>query len=173
MGRCALLAISLGLLLSLGIAASVIAHGGSEEILVEPGAVAAGDTVIVAGTGLEPESDRVLLLAGEDLIVEFGTVTADAEGMFQIELTIPRHLPSGTYEFRAIGDETLTAELVVTAATGGAEASPGPDDASQTIVPRERTPIELAVILAVGALAAVAGGLLVWHAERLRGGGDA
>lgn len=89
--------------------------------------------------------------------------------MFQIELTIPRHLPSGTYELRAIGDETLTVPLAITAAAGGAEASPAPNDASETVVPRERTPIELTAIVALVALAAVAGGLLVWRVERLRG----
>jgi len=38
-------------------------------------------------------------------------------------------------------------------------------------MPRERTTTELAVILAFAALAAVAGGLLVWRAERRRATG--
>ena len=48
-------------------------------------------------------------------IVEFGTVTTDAEGSFHKELVIPSHLPPGTYEFRAIGDETLTVALGILA----------------------------------------------------------
>lgn len=171
MGKSAPLAIPLGLLLSLATAATVIAHGGSgeAEIVVEPAAVTAGDTVVLAGSGLEPENDRVLVLAGEALTVDLGTVKTDAEGMFQIELTIPSHLPSGTYELRAIGDEVLTVALQVTAVAGGPDASQAPDDASNSVVPRDRSPLELAAILGLVALAAVAGGLLVWRAEWLRG----
>jgi hypothetical protein len=165
------LAILLGAALLLGAAATATAHEGigEEAIVVEPANVTAGDTVVFAGSGLEPESDRVLVLAGQDLIVEFGTVRTDAEGMFTKELTIPSHLPSGTYELRAIGDETLTTPIAITAIAGGAEASPPADDATQTVVARERTPVELALILALVAFAAVAGGLLVWRAERFRG----
>lgn len=152
-------------------AAAVMAHEGSgeEEIVIEPADVLAGDSVVVAGSGLEPDDERILVLAGGDLVVDFGTVTTDAEGMFQIELTIPGHLPTGTYELRAIGDETLTAELAVTAAAGGAEASPATNDANQAVLLRERTPVELGLILVLVAVATVLGGLLVWGAERIRG----
>ena len=164
-------AFAVGILLSFVTSAAVMAHKGSgeEEVVVEPSAVTAGDTVVVAGSGLEPDDERVLVLAGENLVVDFGTVTTDSEGMFQIELVIPSHLPTGLYEMRAIGDETVTAELAVTAVEGGAEPSPAPGDAGQTVVPRERTAIELGLILGVVALAAVAGGVLVWGAERVRG----
>ena len=165
----------LALVLALAAVAAVMAHEGSgqEELLVEPPSVTAGDTLTVAGSGLEPNNERVLVLAGQNLVVEFGTVTTDAEGMFQTELTIPSHLPSGTYELRAIGDETLTVALDITAVAGGAEASPGPEDARETVVPRERTPIELALIIVLVTVATVIGGLLVWGAERLRGAAGA
>jgi hypothetical protein len=165
------LAMALGLLLSLGAGIGAMAHEGSgeETIEVEPPSVAAGDSVVLAGSGLEPDNDRVLVLAGGDLIVEFGTVTTDAEGMFSTELAIPSHLPSGTYELRAIGDETLTAALAVTAAAGGAEAPPAADDASDAVVARQRAPLELGLIIALAAVAAIVGGLLVWRAECFRG----
>jgi hypothetical protein len=161
----------LALALALAAATAVMAHdpSGEEEVVVEPADVTAGDSVVVGGSGLEPDDERVLVLAGGDLVVDFGTVTTDAEGMFQLEPTIPSHLPSGTYELRAIGDETVTAELVVTAAAGGAEASPGANDPNQPVVARERTPVELGLILVLVAVAAAAGGLLVWGAERFRG----
>ncbi len=170
MRRAVIGAIAVALALALGAAGAALAHEGSgeEEIVVEPAEVTAGDSVVVAGSGLEPDDERVLVLAGADLVVDFGTVKTDAEGMFQIELTIPSHLPSGTYELRAIGDETVTAQLAVTAAAGGAEAPPA-EDPNQAVVPRERTPVELGVILALVALAAVAGGFLVLRAERFRG----
>ena len=163
--------IVLGLALSLGAALTVMAHGGTGEakIEVEPSSLTAGDTVVLAGSGLEPDSDRILVLAGENLTVEFGKVRTDAEGMFSKELTIPSHLPSGNYELRAIGDETLTTPLAVTAAAGGADASPAASDAKETVVAREHSPIELALTLTFVALAAVMGGLLVWRAEQFRG----
>ena len=165
------IAIALGLLLSLGAGLAVMAHEGDGEakIEVEPASVTAGDTVVLAGSGLEPDNDRVLLLAGQGLTVEFGTVTTDAEGMFSKELTIPNHLPSGTYELQAIGDEKLTTPLAVTAASGAAEGSPAANDAKDTVVVRQRTPIELGLILAFVVGAAAVGGLLVWRAERFRG----
>jgi hypothetical protein len=168
-------ATALALVLALVTAGAAIAHEGSgeEEVAVEPADVTAGDSVVIAGSGLEPDDERVLVLAGADLTVDLGAVTTDAEGMFQIELIIPSHLPSGSYEMRAIGDETVTAALAVTAAAGGAEASPATDDLSQTVAPRDRTPLDLGVILALVAVAAVAGGLLVWRAERLGGGASA
>ena len=162
------LAIGLALLVSLAATAAVTGHEGTGEAMieVEPSSVTAGDTVVVAGSGLEPNSDRVLVLVGAGLTVEFGTVTTDADGMFSKELTIPAHLPSGNYELQAIGDETLTAPIAVTAAAGGAEADQTPDEA---VVPRQRTPVELGLILALAAASTLIGGWLVWRAERFRG----
>jgi hypothetical protein len=146
-------------------------HGGSGEegIEVEPTAITAGQTVVLAGQGLEPDSDRVLVLVGGNLTVSFGTVTTDADGAFSQELTIPGHLPSGAYELQAIGDETLTTPLAVTAAAGGAAASPDAKAASDTVVARDRPPLELALILALVVGAGVIGVALVWQAERFRG----
>ncbi len=151
-----------------------MAHSGSGEasIQVEPASVTAGDTVVLAGTGLEADSDRVLVLAGEGLTVEFGTVKTDAEGMFSKELTIPNHLPSGTYELRAIGDETLTTPLAVTAAAGAAAVS-STNNAAEDVVARQRTPAELAPIAVLVVIAVLLGGWLVWRAERFRGPVDA
>jgi hypothetical protein len=169
------IAIALGLALSLaGVGVSIAHEGeGKETLAVEPSSVTAGATVVVAGGGLEPDSDRVLVLAGADLTVDLGTVTTDGEGMFSTELTIPSHLPSGTYELRAIGDETLSVPLAVTAAAGGTAAPPAANDTRETVVDRDRSGTELGIILALTALIAIAGGLLVLRAERFRGRADA
>lgn len=161
-------AVVFGLALSFGAAVVVLAHSGEGEagIVVEPSSVTAGDTVVLAGSGLEPDSDRVLVLAGDHLTVALGTVTTDADGMFSTELTIPRHLPSGTYELLAIGDETISTPLVVAAAAG---AVAEPDDATDSVVTRKRSPFEFGSILGLAGLAAVFGVLLIWRAERFRG----
>ncbi len=161
----------LGLVLSLSAGLAAVAHEGSGEaqVLVEPAAVTAGNTVVLAGTGLEPDSDRILVLVGGNLTVALGTVRTDAEGTFSQELTIPAHLPSGTYELQAIGDETLTTPLAVTAVAGGAAATSGPAAAGSTIVPRERPQIELALIFVLIAIAIGVGGWIAWRAERFGG----
>jgi hypothetical protein len=164
------LAIVLGVLIALVAAASVLAHEGSgqAQIQVEPTAVDAGATVELAGSGLEPDSDRIVALVGVGLTVEFGTVTTDAEGMFAEELTIPGHLPSGNYELRAIGDETLTAALSITAVSGA--NSPEPADAGlATVITRPRSSGEIGLIAAFAAAAILAGLVLIWAAERVAG----
>ncbi|MEK6720078.1 MAG: hypothetical protein AABZ33_05330 [Chloroflexota bacterium] len=203
MRRALSFAVVLGLTLSFGGAVTMLAHegDGDAKIEIEPSTVSAGESVIVVGSGLEPDSDRVLLLAGESLIVQFGTVKTNADGRFQRELTIPGHMPAGTYELQAIGDETLTVALGILAAEAatspapaaspavgatdapGATAAPGgivgpgataaPVDPTKSIVPRERTPLDLALIVGFMALAATVGGLLAWRAEHFRGVAEA
>jgi hypothetical protein len=170
MRRSVVTAIGLGLALLLGNGIAVFAHeGGGEGLQVEPANVTAGDTAVLAGIGLEPNSDRVLVLVGGELTIAFGTVTTDADGQFSKELTIPSYLPSGSYELRAIGDETLTTALGVTAVAGGAAASPPADDARENVAARDRSPVELALILAFVVIVAGLGILIVWRAEQFGG----
>lgn len=172
-----------GLVLSLTLLPAVAAHeGGAAKIEVEPPAVTAGASVIITGSGLEEDSERVLVLSGADLIVQFGTVTTDADGTFQKELTIPSHLPPGTYEFQAIGDETLTVPFgILEAGPAGATpmpmpsmgpggmstAGPGPVDPTNTVIARERGVLEMGLIGLIVLLAAAAGAFLVVRAEKL------
>ena len=171
MRRSRYVASSFAVLLSLGLTVGAFAHEGSgkAEIKVEPSSITAGDSIVLAGSGLEPEDERILVLAGEGITLDLGTATTDAEGMFSIELTIPNHLPSGNYELRAIGDETLTVPLGVTAATGAGQASQSPAAASSKVVARQRTPIELGLLVALVAAASLVGAWLVLRAERFRG----
>ncbi len=153
--------------LAFALALPVFAHSGGEAsgISVEPAQVTAGGTVVLAGNGLEPNSERQINLVGPDDLVPFPKVTTDAAGMFNVTLTIPGHLPSGTYTFQAIGDETLTTELAVTAAAGQAAAQPSSETAA-VVAPRSRSGLELAGI-ALLLVVAVGGGLvLISQAER-------
>lgn len=161
-------ATALGLLLSVGAGLAVMAHEGSgeEEILVEPSTVTAGGTVVLAGSGLEVNDERVIVLVGQHDTIHLTEVETDAEGMFSLEVTVPAHLPAGTYELQAIGDETLTVPLAITAASGAAEV---PDVTDESVVARDRGPGELGAILAFVAIAATLGGWLAWRAERFRG----
>jgi hypothetical protein len=147
---------------------TVLAHGGGTEptVELEPPQVTAGETVVIAGENMEPDSDRVILLAGQQLIVEFGTVKTDAEGMFSLTVTVPSHLPSGVYQVQAIGDETISADLEVTAAAGMPSAEPV---AQEEVQPRHLDGIGLVLLIAVIGLLVLAGGWVVMSAERLAG----
>ena len=168
MRRSLAVATALGLLLSMAAGLAAMAHEGSgeEEILVEPSTVTAGGTVVLAGSGLEPNDERVIVMVGQHDTIHLTEVETDAEGMFSLELTVPAHLPTGTYELQAIGDETLTVPLAITAAAGAADVTSA---AEESVVARQRGPVELAIILGFVAIAAAIGGWLVWRAERFRG----
>lgn len=167
MRRPLLSALLLGGALFLLPAVPVLADEPGAGITVEPAEVTAGQTVLLAGSGLESDDERVLVLQGETMAVNLGTATTDADGMLSQEIQIPGHLPSGSYQLQAIGDETLEVELKVTAAEGGAAAAPQPDEDAHAS--RERTDVELAVVVAVAAILAALGVVLVIRAERFRG----
>lgn len=163
--RLIIASVLLAISLLLATAAGALADDPGAGISVEPEEVTAGQSVLLAGNSLEPNDERILVLQGENLAVSLGTATTDADGMLNQEVEIPAHLPSGSYQLQAIGDETLEVELKVSAGDGAA-AEP-PDEAAVTA--RQRSPLELGAILLVAALAAVAGGILVLRAERFRG----
>jgi hypothetical protein len=159
-------AASFGLLLLLTLAALGHDAGDASKISVEPAQVTAGGTVVLAGIGLEPNNERQINLVGPDVVVPFPPATTDAEGMFAVTLTIPAHLPAGTYTFQAIGDETLTTELAVTAAAGSAASEP-PNEALAKVTPRSRTGLEIGAIAVLLVVAVGLGLMLVVGAERV------
>jgi hypothetical protein len=154
-------------ILAMAVSVPVAGHSGSAAsgISVEPSTVTAGGTVVLAGTGLEPNAERRIQLVGPDMIVPFAAATTDADGMFSVTLTVPAHLPAGTYTFQAIGDETLTAECIVTAAPGGAVAQTT-SAAVAMIVSRDRSGLELGALALLVAVSLGVGLLLVVRAER-------
>ena len=162
-----LLRVAAAVALVFGLTSPVLAHSGGEAsgISVEPAQVTAGGTVVLAGNGLEPNSVRQINLVGPDDIVPFPNATTDASGMFAVTLAIPRHLPAGTYTVQAIGDETLTTELIVTAAAGPAAAEPANEVAA--VMPRSHTRLERGIIGLLLMLAIGLGVLLVVRAERV------
>lgn len=163
-------ALVVALALSLVLTLPVLAHSGDEAsgISVEPDQVTTGGTVVLAGRGLEPNSERKINLVGPDVVVPFDTVTTDADGMFSVTLTIPAHLPAGMYRFQAIGDETFTTDITVTAAAGQAATEPK-NEAAAIVAPRDRSGFETAVLVAFVAVIAILGVLLIWRAERFGG----
>lgn len=154
--------------IALAVPLAALAHGGGTEptVELEPQQVTAGGTVVIVGENMEPDSDRVIVLTGQQLIVQFGTVKTDAAGMFSLQVTVPSHLPGGVYQVQAIGDETISADLEVTAAAGMPSAGPLTQEEVQ---PRRIEGIGLVVLIAIVGLLVLAGGGLVLSAERLAG----
>ena len=133
---------------------------------LEPQQLTAGGNLVIVGENMEPDSDRVIVLAGHQLVYQFETVKTDADGMFTLEVTVPSFLPSGVYQIQAIGDETISADLDVIGTAGAATAGPVVDDA---VVPRKLDGIGLALLIGAVGLLTLAGGWLVIYGERLAG----
>lgn len=163
-----ILSVLVALGFGLAVPLAALAHGGGTEPTVEldPTQVTAGGTVVIAGFNMEPDSDRVIVLTGQQLIVQFGTVKTDAEGMFTLQVTVPSHLPGGIYQVQAIGDETISADLEVIAAEGMASAGPA---VPEVVQPRHLGGIGLVLLIAILGLLVLAGGSLVIFGERLAG----
>jgi len=159
-------ALPLALSILLLAAGPALGHGTGAVIEVEPETVTAGGTVTVVGENLEPNDERILILTGADVRLELGTVVTDMEGMFSLSVTIPVHLPGAVYEFQAIGDETLTAQLNVVAAPGSLA---GTQPTVGEPAPRERSPFELGLLVVLATISLGVGVLLVVRAERLGG----
>jgi len=152
------------LLLLTVLAPSVLAHD-TTAVVVDPMTVDAGNEVTISVTGVEPNQDRVIVLIGQGIVVPFPTVRTDANGSFTTKVTVPTRLPSGTYRFEAIGDETLTGDVnVIAPAEGIAAQAPG-----EQAVPESRTrgTLEAGGIVIVALLAAVIGLRLIVRAERV------
>jgi hypothetical protein len=144
----------------------VLAHsGGSEPVLqIDPNPVTAGDTVTLAGSNLEPNGERQVTLAGQNLIVDFGTFKTDGDGMLTVQLKIPSYLPAGTYEIRAAADEVLTVECDVQAPAGVVTTVDNSPQAE--VVPRQMGAVEISVLASLVALSFALGAFLVWRTRR-------
>ncbi len=153
--------------------APALAHSGSGEpiLQIDPNPVTAGGTVTLVGTGLEPNGDREVSLAGQNLLVDFGTFKTDSDGMLSVQMKIPAYLPAGTYEIRAAADEVLTIECDVQAGAGTVAAVDDPAQAQ--VVPHQRGAVEISLIASLVALSLALGAFLVWRTRPHPASGDA
>ena len=104
------------------------AHG-EPVIVVNPAIAAAGTSITITGTEMEPGEVFQLFLESASTSIELGEATAEGEGEeggFVVTISLPSDLPAGSYTLRASTEEeeTAVADLTVTAAS--AEADPGP-----------------------------------------------
>lgn len=116
------LTVSLLLLLVLAVAAVPAFADGGKKVAVKPLAPRAGDTVTVVGGGLGASRDiEIRLLApGLGVDVDLGELRSEDDGDFQGQLTLPAELRPGTYQLKAIGNETEATQVTLLAAAGAA-----------------------------------------------------
>lgn len=104
------------------------AHG-EPVIRVDPPIVAAGGSITITGTEMEPGEVFDLVLEGAATSVSLGQATVEGEGEeggFVVTLTLPADLAPGTYRLRASTEEgeSAVADLTVTAVVTEADSGP-------------------------------------------------
>jgi hypothetical protein len=120
-----------------------------------------GDTFTASGSGFVPGETVTLSIAGQNV----RSVTADPDGAFVADLTVPRNAPIGPTEVRAAGQgQTLTAAFEVTGSAPAAVASSGRSTSGSTLA---RTGAEIAATTALGLLL-IALGAVALRAARER-----
>jgi len=109
---------------------TMVGHAHGEAVIgVSPAVAAAGTSITVTGTEMEPGEVFQLFLESASTSIELGEAAAEGEGEeggFVVTITLPPDLTAGSYTLRASTEEgeTAVADLTVTAAS--AEADPGP-----------------------------------------------
>lgn len=94
------------------------AHGAA--VTVEPAQARAGDHIKVAGEDFEPNSTVAIRLEGIRATIDLGEVTADADGSFTADLTLPLDAIAGTYQLKAEGgDDSVTVDFSISGSAEG------------------------------------------------------
>src|SRR3990170_1792953 len=135
------------------------AHGET-VIVVNPDIAAAGTSITVTGTEMEPGEVFQLFLESASTSIELGEAIAEGEaeeGGFVMAIPLPSDLPAGSYTLRASTDEGETAE-----------ADPGPAMAQEPsgephLLDRSKPAGEIA---GAASLALASGLLGVWLIRR-------
>src|SRR3990172_5984169 len=163
----AVVAAALLVVLAVGVA---FAHG-EPVIRVDPPVVAAGGSMTVTGTEMEPGEVFDLALEGAATSVSLGQATAEGEDKdagFLVTRAIPADLAPGSYRLRASTEEgeSAVADLTVTAAA--AHPHPGPamvqEASSEPHVLERRKP--MGQIAGVALLAAASAAVGLWLIRR-------
>lgn len=125
---------------------------GGKSVAVKPLSPRAGDVITVKGAGLGVNREVAILLVGKDVDIELGKLQSVDDSDFDGEFRLPVDLKAGTYEIRAIGEGTESAQVTIVAA--GSAAAPAASMANEVI---PRRPLgEAALLVALfGALAAL------------------
>ncbi|HEX2576239.1 MAG TPA: LPXTG cell wall anchor domain-containing protein [Aquihabitans sp.] len=161
------------------------------DVVVTPGEVAPGGTVTVSGQGCPPGSTVTVTLVPGDVSgaipsplpagsIEVGTTTADGDGNFTLEFTVPADAEPGTYTVVTSCDGIVRGETIVVAATDAVPpgttpgGTPGTTPASSGgggSLPRTGSDVDRIGLIGAGLVAA--GGAVALTARKRRSTGSA
>ena len=75
----------------------VSAHGNEPRLEINPERLNPGAVLDIRGVDFDFEEEITLTLVSPQTEIPFGTVLADAEGVFLLSITLPVDVPEGTY----------------------------------------------------------------------------
>ena len=151
-------------------ASAVFAHG-EPVIRVDPAVAAAGGSITVIGTEMEPGEVFNLVLEGAATSVSLGQVTVEGDGDeagFAVIMSLPSDLAPGSYRVRASTEEGETAVADLTVTASAAEADSGPAMVEEPsgephLLDRTKSASQVAGIAAASVASAILG---VWLIRR-------
>lgn len=157
------------LLIALAFVALLAAPAAAQydDLVVSPGEVEAGGVVTVTGQGCPAGSEVVIALIPPGTTVATGT--ADADGNFTIEFTIPEGTAPGTYTVQATCGDVVQSETIVVA--GDTVTPPPGNPGGGGNLPRTGSDLDGMGLLGAGLLAI--GGLVLLGTRRRRSTGTA
>ena len=134
---------------------------------MSPAVVAPGGTIEITAEGVEAGEEFTLTLEGINTQTIVGTVTVGDGEVFRQEFTVPPDTPPGSYQVVATSGEgeRLTAELAVEAGAT-AQTSQAEPSAEPMQLDRNKSPVELTVIITGLVVSAGLGLALVWVREK-------
>ena len=97
---------------------TALAHG-DKEVTVAPLTPRAGDTITVQGGGIGENRDIEIHVVGLGTDVDLGELQAADDGDFSGQLQLPATVKPGVYQVRAIGEDTLEAQVTIAGALSG------------------------------------------------------
>jgi len=92
----------------------VFAHGGDPRIEISAERLNPGAVLEIRGVDFEFEEQLTLALTGTQVEIPLGSIIADAEGVFQLTITLPEELTDGTYIIRATTDDHVVESPQIT-----------------------------------------------------------
>ena len=120
---------TLTLILALLVLASgaALAHGDT-SLGVQPLTPKPDEVITVKGEALGEDTEVEVRVIGQGEDVDLGEVQTDAEGDFTAEFRLPADLKPGTYQLKAIGEESAEIQLTVEEGPAGSAAQEQPSE---------------------------------------------
>jgi hypothetical protein len=137
-----LAAVAVTLVATTTLAAPALAHGGEEDLVIEPRTASPGGPVSVRGDLPTTSSISLVLVGSHGKRLRLASVDDPAEGHFEVVVTIPAGVPPGTWRLQAFAGGSLLAEDEIGVLAVGVPKNEGaqPDQAEPVAAASGATP---------------------------------